>query len=283
MATSYFPKILCFIVFFFFNIAAEKFTSIQCESPVTGIHDQRTVLSCEYKSRNKKECNITWRYMPVHSTDWNNISCTSDNKRNAQKQRICHLGFEYASLIIEKTEISDEGKYQIFLDCQSSGYDLADVELLIKAPYTVPQITEKDQGGEKVLVCAALGYPLAHLRWQNENGTDLTANSTITHTEDNLYNITGYIPVVGEWCSVKYNCSVCIEITCKYARLSCSKNSEIYQQPKQRITAVVRVILPLGFIVLLALLALLYWKSRIPQAYVRARYKSTTTLIGDPE
>ncbi|XP_067914805.1 uncharacterized protein [Heterodontus francisci] len=133
MAT-YFPKILCFIVLFFCLtvLANNTFTNVECNSPDTGIQNNRTVLFCEYKTQSAKVCNSTWFYAPLNTTNWMQVPCTSDKKRNAQKRKRCLTDLKTASLIIEKTKILDAGKYQIFLNCGSDGYDTMYVDLLVK-------------------------------------------------------------------------------------------------------------------------------------------------------
>ncbi|XP_041072539.1 neural cell adhesion molecule L1.1-like isoform X2 [Carcharodon carcharias] len=255
MATYHFPKILCFILIFFCQtiIAKDSFTNVHCNNSVTGIHNRRTVLACEYESYRKEKCNSTWFDISVRSNVVE-IPCTSDQKTNAQNRKRCLTGFKHASLIIEKTEILDIGKYQIFLDCGPEGYAVADVELLVKAPYTVPQLTKRDQGSEKGLSCTTLGYPLAKLHWQTENGNSVTANSSIIQTEDKLYNITTYISVTGEQCSTNHSCSVCIENACISASLECSTTEKVYGPPEQKIRASFGVTSSLGFIMFLTLM-----------------------------
>ncbi|XP_078427025.1 uncharacterized protein LOC144699731 isoform X1 [Cetorhinus maximus] len=256
MATYHFPKILCFILIFFCQtiIADDSFTTVRCKNSVTGIHNHRTVLACECKSNTSIEkCNSTW-FDISGSSNVVEIPCTSDQKTNAQNRKRCLTSLKNASLIIEKTEILDIGKYQFFLDCGLTGYAKADVELLVKAPYTVPQLTKRDQGGEKGLSCTTLGYPLAKLHWQTENGNSVTANSSIIQTEDKLYNITTYISIFGEQCSTNHSCSVCIENACISARLECSTTEKVYRLPEQKIRAFFGVTSSLGFIMFLTLM-----------------------------
>ncbi|XP_078427026.1 uncharacterized protein LOC144699731 isoform X2 [Cetorhinus maximus] len=134
MATYHFPKILCFILIFFCQtiIADDSFTTVRCKNSVTGIHNHRTVLACECKSNTSIEkCNSTW-FDISGSSNVVEIPCTSDQKTNAQNRKRCLTSLKNASLIIEKTEILDIGKYQFFLDCGLTGYAKADVELLVK-------------------------------------------------------------------------------------------------------------------------------------------------------
>ncbi|XP_067914800.1 uncharacterized protein [Heterodontus francisci] len=284
MAT-YFPKILCFIVLFFCLtvLANNTFTNVECNSPDTGIQNNRTVLFCEYKTQSAKVCNSTWFYAPLNTTNWMQVPCTSDKKRNAQKRKRCLTDLKTASLIIEKTKILDAGKYQIFLNCGSDGYDTMYVDLLVKAPYTVPQVTKRVQGIERGLSCTTLGYPLAKLYWQIENGTNLTANSIITQTEDLLYNITTYTSVIGEWCSVNYKCFVCIENECIYERLECPKSETIHQSLKRNTRTVDGVYLSLGLVTILALLVLFFTRFNMnaDKALRRTWSTSTTANVKD--
>ncbi|XP_078081614.1 programmed cell death 1 ligand 2-like isoform X2 [Mustelus asterias] len=268
MATYHFPRILCFIVISFFVtiIAGDAFINVWCKNPVTGIHNKRTVLACEYKSMKKKECNCSWTHMTMNPTG---IPCTSNKKANAPERRRCLTDSGNVTLIIEKTEILDEGKYQLLVDCESSGYKTADTELLVKARYTVPQVTKSDRGGEKGLSCTTVGYPLAELHWQIENGTKLTANSSIIQMEDKLYNITTYISVIDEGYCINYSCSVCIENACTSARLDNPKTEGNYQQQEPKIRKSTGVYFSLGFVIvifaLLAMMVPLYWRNQISQ------------------
>ncbi|XP_072339382.1 uncharacterized protein [Scyliorhinus torazame] len=276
MATYHFPNIICFIVIFF-SLAIEankQFTTMRCESSVTGIYNHRTVLVCKYESQPGQTCQSNWSYS--HQTE--NL-CTEE-KANAQKQGRCSTDSNTTSLLIEETEISDEGKYHILLDCGAGGYSKAEINLLVKAPYTVPQVTKSDRGGEKGLSCTTLGYPLAKLQWQTENGINLTANYSSLQREDKLYNLTIHLSVVGELCSINHSCSVCIENACKSAKLDCSKTEKNIQSTKQKVTTL-GVYLSLGFIMiiftLLTIMLLFDWRHQIPRA--RARSKSTTTNL----
>ncbi|XP_038633142.1 uncharacterized protein LOC119953205 isoform X2 [Scyliorhinus canicula] len=269
MATYHFPKILGLIVIFFsLAIEANKpFTTMQCESSVTGIHNHRTVLVCEYESQPGQKCHSNWSYQAVHSNQIENL-CT-EKKANAWKQRRCSTDLNTTLLIIEETEISDEGKYHILLDCGRGGYKKAKINLLVEAPYTVPQVTKSDRGDEKGLSCTTLGYPLAKLQWQIENGINLTANYSSLRREDKLYNLTTHLSVVGELCSINYICSVCIENACKSAKLDCSKTEKNVQLSKQK-RRTPGVYLSLGFIMiiftLLAITLLFDWSHQIPRA-----------------
>ncbi|KAH0629540.1 hypothetical protein JD844_011679, partial [Phrynosoma platyrhinos] len=49
------------------------------------------------------------------------------------------------------------------------------------APYTKPQLTRKN---ETIVCTAGGGYPIKHLYWYDDNGTNLTHNSKFTYTQD---------------------------------------------------------------------------------------------------
>ncbi|XP_072414542.1 uncharacterized protein [Chiloscyllium punctatum] len=258
MATYCFPKILYIIVIVFCpsSITNNSFITLDCNSPLTGIHNHRIVLVCEYKSHWEKNCNISWNFnVNSHSTE---IPCTSDNETTGQKQKRCVTDYKKVSLIIEKSEIVDEGNYQIFINCGPGGYKYKNVQLLIHAPYTVLQVSKRIEGGEKGLSCTTLGYPLEKPHWKNENGTNLAANLSVTQTKDKLFNITTYIPVIGELCTINYSCSLCYKNSCISTRLECPSNETFSQSKEEKIRTIFGIHLSLGLIiVLLILLALL--------------------------
>ncbi|XP_043570546.1 uncharacterized protein LOC122562094 isoform X1 [Chiloscyllium plagiosum] len=236
MATYCFPKLLYIIVIVFCpsTITNNSFITLDCNSPLTGIHNHRIVLVCEYKSHWEKNCNISWNFnVNSHSTE---ILCTSDNETTGQKQKRCVTDYKKVSLIIEKSEIVDEGNYQIFINCGPGGYKYKNIQLFIHAPYTVLQVSKRIEGGEKGLSCTTLGYPLAKPHWENENGTNLAANLSVTRTKDKLFNITTYIPVSGELCTINYSCSLCYENSyISTTRKCCYRIAELFKCRRKQV------------------------------------------------
>ncbi|XP_048466604.1 uncharacterized protein LOC109921572 isoform X2 [Rhincodon typus] len=255
MATYYFPKVLCSIVIIFCptTIANDRFITLNCSNQFTGIHHHRTVLFCEYKSQWEKNCNISWIWKDRNS-QWTETPCTSDNEKTAQKQKRCLTDYKKVSLIIEKTESLDAGNYQIFIDCGPGGHVQKSVQLSIKAPYAVLQVSKRIEGGDKGLSCSTLGHAPAELHWKNETGTILPANSNITETEDKLFNTTIFISVFGELCSINYSCSLCYEHSCISARLECPNSTIASQSREEKIRTAFGIHLSLGLIVILFIL-----------------------------
>ncbi|XP_051889024.1 butyrophilin subfamily 1 member A1-like isoform X2 [Pristis pectinata] len=278
---SYFLVYLCFN-----SPCAETFVKLNCEKSVTGVFNEDTILPCRMDTTEL----MTLRVTKLHEIGGDEVVFTFNSSENGSEVRgqikLRRQDSKDVSLIIQKTQASNNGTYQFYVETDH-GYDTKSISLMFKAPYTVPQISKKDQGGEKGLVCTTVGYPQPQLYWKTENETNLTHYDTIGQTNDELYNITSYIPVAEDWCLINYSCFVCMENNCTSKELECTKAEPISGQPQEKDRAGCRdrvgVFLILGFLMLLIFTAFFYGKKEFYRAYIRRQSESATEDLVDDE
>ncbi|XP_062930406.1 butyrophilin subfamily 1 member A1-like isoform X1 [Mobula hypostoma] len=260
---------------------AEPFVKLNCVESVTGIFNEDTVLPCSMEGAGMKILTLT-----KLNEDGSNGKIVFKSNSSASDSgvqgriKLRHQDPPDVSLIIQKIQASDNGKYQYLVETDH-GYDYKIINLIFRAPYTGPHISKKEENGRTFLVCTTVGYPLAQLYWKTDKETNLNYSVDITRLGV-LYNITSCIPVVYDWCSVNYICSVCIENGCISKELDCLKVEAISEQPLDDNRTRVGVLLCLGFLMLLCTAAF-YCRKQFSKAYTRKQSASALVYFVDGE
>ncbi|OCU01041.1 programmed cell death 1 ligand 2 [Xenopus laevis] len=97
-----------------------------------------------------------------------------------------------AVLEITNLKITDSGKYRCVL--QLDGSDYKTISLKVKASYKKIHINIYEN--EKFLTCQSLGFPIAEVSWQNNDGNvSLPSNTSHFLTPDGVYNLTSTIRI----------------------------------------------------------------------------------------
>ncbi|XP_069786420.1 uncharacterized protein [Narcine bancroftii] len=257
---------LCSIFLFYFIMciraySAKVFLKLNCDESVTGIFNEDTILPCQTDATHL----ITLDVVKLHEEENDTLIFTlKENDTGAWgRAKLRRQDSQDLALIIEKTQPFDEGEYEFQMQTDR-GHAKASISLVFKAPYTVPQIKRKDRGSKKGLLCTTFGYPKAQLYWKIENQTNLNNNVTIVQREDKLYNISSYIPLVEDWCSKSYVCSVCMGNNCISQRPACSMSEALSDQPIKKDRSNLNVFLCLGVLIFLISSAYFYSRIKIP-------------------
>ncbi|XP_072882083.1 butyrophilin subfamily 1 member A1-like isoform X2 [Hemitrygon akajei] len=252
----------------------EPFVKLDCVKSVIGIFNEDAELPCSMEAAGMETLTLT----KLHENGSNDKIVykfnSNENDTGVQGRIRLHQDSQNVSLIIQKIQASDNGTYQFFVETDH-GHASKSIHLIVRAPYTGPHISKKEENGTMFLVCTTVGYPLAHLYWKTENET-ISPNSVDNVQLDELYNITSSIPVVDDWCSIKYTCSVCVGNDCISRELDCLKVEAISQQPLAGDRTRVGVILSFVFLILLCTAAF-YCRKKFSKAYFWKQ--STATLV----
>ncbi|XP_059804660.1 uncharacterized protein LOC132380102 isoform X2 [Hypanus sabinus] len=260
----------------------EPFVKLDCVESVIGICNKDAELPCSMEAAGMK----TFTLIKLHANGSNDkiVYKFNSNKNDSGVQgriKLRHQDSQNVSLIIQKIQASDNGTYQFFVETDH-GHATESIHLIIRAPYTGPPISKKEENGKTFLVCTTVGYPLAQLYWKTENETILP-NSVDNVRPGELYNITSCIPVVDDWCSINYTCSVCIGNDCISKELDCLKFEATSRQPLAGDRTRVVGILPLVYLILLCTAAF-YCRKKFSKAYIRKQSASMlVNFVDDKE
>ncbi|XP_059804673.1 butyrophilin subfamily 1 member A1-like [Hypanus sabinus] len=253
----------------------EPFVKLDCVESVIGIFNEDTNLPCSMEAAGMKTLTLT----KLHESGSNDKIVykfnSNENDTGVQGRiKLHHQDSQNVSLIIQKIQASDNGTYQFTVETDH-GHASKSIDLIVRAPYTGPHISKKEENGKTFLVCTTVGYPLAQLYWKTTNET-ISPNSVDIARSGELYNITSCITAVDDWCSINYTCSVCIGNDCKSKELDCFKFEEISQQPLDDVRTRVGVILSFVFFILLCTAAF-YCRKKFSKAHFWKQ--STATLV----
>ncbi|XP_059804664.1 hemicentin-1-like [Hypanus sabinus] len=210
----YFYLVLCANVY-----SAQEFVTLKCEETVTGILNEDTILPCNLTTA-KPSKSIT---IELRKDDGNDRPIFqfngSHNLRKAQDRiKLLSPDLQNVSLVLQKTQLSDSGKYIYFLDTDV-GYQEVDIVLVVKAPYSLPKLAVNLAEMTKVVTCETTGYPSAQIHW-TVNGKNLTLSSETKRKEtaQGLISITSTLPIIMSETDQEHNytCAVWNEAERKY-------------------------------------------------------------------
>ncbi|XP_072882078.1 opioid-binding protein/cell adhesion molecule-like isoform X2 [Hemitrygon akajei] len=213
----YFYLVLCANVY-----SERKFVTLKCEETVTGIFNEDTILPCNLTTAKPSKPKLL--IIELRKYDGNNTLVFkfngSHNPRKAQDRiKLLSPDPQNVSLVLQKTELSDSGKYIYFLDTDL-GYQEADIVLVVKAPYSLPKLALVNlTETTKVVTCETTGYPSAQIHW-TVDGKNLTLSSETKkeETAQGLISIISTLPIITSETDQEYNytCAVWNEAERKY-------------------------------------------------------------------
>ncbi|XP_059804646.1 uncharacterized protein LOC132380098 isoform X1 [Hypanus sabinus] len=266
----YFYLVLCANVY-----SAQEFVTLKCEETVTGILNEDTILPCNLTtSKPSKLLDIELRKDGDDTLVFKFDG--SHNPRKAQDRiKLLSPDQQNVSLVLQKTQLSDSGKYNYYLET-NLGYKDVNIVLVVKAPYSLPKLALVNLAEmTKVVTCETTGYPSAQIHW-TVNGKNLTLSSETKRKEtaQGLISMTSTLPIITSETDQEHNytCAVWNEAEHKYeARNNISisnvnpliNNEHIEEKKSKSLTAVGIVVGGLAAgIFLLGLLKL--WRRRQP-------------------
>lgn len=134
---------LTFYLYFILHLcvpSAETFVTLDCNASVTGILHEDTILPCKTDTTDP----VTIRFIKLHQNQTRNKKLTFTSSKNVHRgqdriQLRCQNELRCQhdlSLIIHKTELSDNGTYQYALYSEQ-GHASAPITLIVEAPVTL--------------------------------------------------------------------------------------------------------------------------------------------------
>ncbi|XP_062886848.1 uncharacterized protein LOC134336508 isoform X1 [Mobula hypostoma] len=233
-------QIYFYFVLFANLYSAQEFMTLKCEETVTGIFNEDTILPCNLTTAEP----YTITNIELQKDDGNSgLVFKFDGSHNVSKAqnriKLLRSDLQNVSLVLQKTELSDSGKYIYFLQA-NIGYKQVNVVLVVKAPYSLPKLalvnlTEMT----KVVSCETTGYPSAQIHW-TVNGKNLTSRSKNKESEtaQGLISITSTLPIIKSETDQEhiYTCAVWNEAERKYEAKNSISISNVYQPNNKKHT-----------------------------------------------
>ncbi|XP_059804655.1 uncharacterized protein LOC132380100 isoform X2 [Hypanus sabinus] len=269
-------QIYCYLVLCANVYSAPEFVTLKCEETVTGILNEDTILPCNLTTAKPSKL----KYIELRKDDGHDTIVFkfdgSHNSRKAQNRiKLLSPDLQNISLVLQKTQLSDSGKYNYYLET-NLGYKDVNIVLVVKAPYSLPKLVLVNLSETtKVVTCETTGYPSAQIHW-TVDGKNLTLSSETKRKEtaQGLISLTSTLPIIMSETDQEhiYTCAVWNEAERKYeARNSISisnVNQPIYNQQteeKKRISLTVVGVVVGGLAAGIFLLGLLkFWRRRHP-------------------
>ncbi|XP_078081616.1 programmed cell death 1 ligand 1-like [Mustelus asterias] len=195
---------------------AQSFVSLDCENVATGILNEDTKLTCSIQSTIVK----TYDYIELSKIEKNEkrtsvFSLKAGAKQPHNRIIIIHPDSKNVSLLIQKTQLQDEGNYQYYLETVS-GHDYQVITLKVKAPYSLPKVRLASNVTRRMkatdLICETTGYPLSEIHWFVYEKTNLTSRAETNHvkTSQGLFKLTSTLPITVAESALEgnYTCAV---------------------------------------------------------------------------
>ncbi|XP_059804651.1 programmed cell death 1 ligand 2-like isoform X2 [Hypanus sabinus] len=244
-------QIYCYLVLCANVYSVKAFVTLKCEETVTGILNEDTILPCNLTTTESTKPKL--KYIELRKDDGDDTLVFkfngSHNPRKAQDRiQLLSLDPQNVSLVLQKTQLLDSGKYNYYLET-NQGHPDVNIVLVVKAPYSLPKLalvilTEMT----KVVTCETTGYPSAQIHW-TVNGKNLTLSSETKRKEtaQGLISINSTLPIITSETDQEHNytCAVWNEAERKYeARNSITiayqpiKNQHTEGRKRKSLTAV---------------------------------------------
>ncbi|XP_072882081.1 tyrosine-protein kinase-like otk isoform X2 [Hemitrygon akajei] len=225
----YFYLVLCANVY-----SAQEFVTLKCEETVTGILNEDTILPCNLTT--VKPSNLI--DIELRKDDGDDTLVFkfngSHNPRKAQDRiKLLSPDPQNVSLVLQKTELSDSGKYNYYLET-SQGYKDVNIVLVVKAPYSLPKLALVNlTETTKVVSCETTGYPSAQIHW-TVNGKNLTLSSETKkeETAQGLISITSTLPIITSETDQEHNCTCAVWNEAEHKYEARNSISTPYSLPK---------------------------------------------------
>uniref|UniRef100_UPI00398E8AF1 CD276 antigen homolog isoform X2 n=1 Tax=Pristiophorus japonicus TaxID=55135 RepID=UPI00398E8AF1 len=198
---SYHTISLLSVILYTSTPSAQKFVTLTCNHSVTGILNEDTTLPCTFKSIMGKTFNVIELSKYREGGEAKHVFNSKESFREAQDRiKLLHQDSQDISLVIQKTQLSDNGTYQYYLET-SAGYRTQDIALKVKAPYNLPEVTLFPNLTRTMrrtnLTCETTGYPLAQIHWfvYDKKNLTLEAETNNVTTPQGLFKITSTLPI----------------------------------------------------------------------------------------
>ncbi|XP_041073035.1 CD276 antigen-like [Carcharodon carcharias] len=180
---------------------SQSFVTLDCKHSVMGTFADDTKLPCTFKSTKVKTFSSI--ELSKFEKDGNQIYVFKSQagvKGPQNRIKLLHPDSQDVSLVIQKTQLIDQGTYRYFLET-SSGYDYQDITLKVIAPYSLPKVILSPNVTRRMrttnLICETTGYPLAQIHWFVYERKNLTseAKTFSVETPQGLFKITSTLPI----------------------------------------------------------------------------------------
>ncbi|XP_078427031.1 programmed cell death 1 ligand 2-like [Cetorhinus maximus] len=195
---SYHTVTFLYVILYTRTTFAESFVTFNCNHSVTGIFDKDTELPCSFDTKMK---DFSLCELSINKDGNRTVVFSKEEYFSGAQGRIklLHRNSMDVSLLIQKTKLSDGGKYQYDLEL-NSGYSSQTITLKVKAPYCLPNVTAfptTTPMGTTNLICETIGYPLAQIHWFVDGARNLTseANTSSVKTLQGLFKITSMLQI----------------------------------------------------------------------------------------
>ncbi|XP_059804672.1 programmed cell death 1 ligand 1-like isoform X2 [Hypanus sabinus] len=266
----YFYLVLCANVY-----SVKEFVTLKCEETVTGILNEDTILPCNLTTaKPSKSITIELRKDEGNDRLVFRFNGRHDAMNAPNRIKLLSPDLRNVSLVLQKTQLSDNGKYLYYLETDV-GYKQVNIVLVVKAPYSLPKLALVNLTATTMVVtCETTGYPSAQIHW-TVDGKNLTLNSKTKRKEtaQGLISITSTLPIITSETDQEHNCTCAVwnEAEHKYearnsitiSNVNPSINQQTEEKKRKTLTAVGVVVGGLAAgIFLLGLLK--FWKRRQP-------------------
>ncbi|XP_048466612.1 programmed cell death 1 ligand 2-like isoform X2 [Rhincodon typus] len=190
---SYHTISLLPVIFYILPSFADCFLDLFCNSSVTGIFNKDTKLLCALTSQ--EEWNLTDIVLVKQGENVKVFNFKKSVNEVQGRIKLLHPASQDISLVIQNTQLSDNGIYQYQLQT-TVGHKNADINLKVKAPYNMTVFPNIVSSRIVSVTCEATGYPLGQMHWFLNTKTNLTSNTntSIEETPQGLYKISNTLP-----------------------------------------------------------------------------------------
>ncbi|XP_067914190.1 programmed cell death 1 ligand 2-like isoform X2 [Heterodontus francisci] len=194
---SYHTISLLYVIFYASTLNAQKLVNFDCEDLVTGIFNEDTKLQCTFNASNVNTFELIELSKCEKDGETLIFNATERDQEAQGRIKLLHPHSQDISLVIQKTQLSDGGEYQYYLET-TSGHSNQYITLKVKAPYSLPKVTKYTKSTPMRitrLTCETTGYPQAQFHWfVNGNLTSESHNSTV-ETPQGLLKITSTLQI----------------------------------------------------------------------------------------
>ncbi|XP_033024368.1 butyrophilin subfamily 3 member A2-like [Lacerta agilis] len=202
-------SIVCILIFLQIShlLIAGQYQIIPPQNPIVGFLGKEVILPCQLTSRVPKSTNIQVQWILDKSSEKIDVKSyygrnkpeTQDNRYQGRAELYQNdLNTGNMSLILKKTNLSDQGKYtcMIFL---GDWYNEVVVELVLAAKGTEPTIALVDYKGSGIgLTCSSnVWYPKPKAFWLDSEGKvrSKQSDTTITVTKAGNFSVSSSITI----------------------------------------------------------------------------------------
>uniref|UniRef100_UPI00398F3371 programmed cell death 1 ligand 2-like n=1 Tax=Pristiophorus japonicus TaxID=55135 RepID=UPI00398F3371 len=221
---SYRTISLLYVILYTSAVSAQNFVTLKCNHSVTGIFNEDTELLCTFESTTVKTISLVELSKYGEGNRTKSVFNSKENVTGAQGRiKLRCQSSQDISLVIEKTQLSDSGTYQYYLET-NAGHVHQNITLKVKAPYSLPEETVFLNLTRTMdttnLTCETIAYRPTQIHWfvDDERNLTLKAKTNNVKTTQGLFKITSTLPIKVAEIALKsnYTCAVWNEEEEKY-------------------------------------------------------------------